>query len=308
MKIRILAVFLLALSLGAPSMTWAQGSGSLTVSISDNYGVLPGAVVRLFGKDGQAPQRAVADATGNARFSSLAAGEYTLRASLTGFADTVKAVTVGATEEKVELVMSLTRFSTTVTVTTANRREELLMDTAEPTTVIDQVQILDTGARNAKDLLSEQQGSGVQVNVGGGQGYVSLNGVSNKGRPGHDRRPPVSRPRRERQLQPRRPPHLRSRAGRSGQGRRLRPLWLRRHGRRHQLHHRPGQASRFQEPVQLLRRHLQRLPGRRQSHLPREQGRLRPHRRLPDVRRLRPEPRRVRASCRRPEDLHAPAA
>ncbi len=181
MKIRIPAAFLLAVSLGAPSTTWAQDSGSLTVSISDNYGVLPGTVVRLFSKDGQASQRAIADATGIARLSSLAAGEYTLRASLTGFADAVKAVTVGATEERVELVMSLTRFSTTVTVTTANRREELLMNTAEPTTVIDQVEILDTGARNAKDLLSEQAGTGVQVNVGGGQGYVSLNGVSNKG-------------------------------------------------------------------------------------------------------------------------------
>lgn len=46
---------------------------------------------------------------------------------------------MGDTEEKVDLVMSLTRFSTTVTVTTANRREELLLNTAEPTTVIETI-------------------------------------------------------------------------------------------------------------------------------------------------------------------------
>jgi outer membrane receptor for ferrienterochelin and colicins len=185
MKFRTLAAALATLVMGAVPPTRAaaaDGPGSLTVTIKDNYGVLPGTAVRLAGKDGQTTARATTDGTGVARFTSLAAGEYTIKASLTGFADAEKAgVMVGATEEKVELVMSLTRFSTTVTVTTANRREELLMNTAEPTTVIDQVQILDTGSRNAKDLLSEQQGSGVQVNVGGGQGYVSLNGVSNKG-------------------------------------------------------------------------------------------------------------------------------
>ncbi|MBX7186921.1 MAG: TonB-dependent receptor [Vicinamibacteria bacterium] len=185
MKIRAMAVVLAALTLGTAPTLWAapaDGSGSVTVTVKDNYGVLPGTVVRLVGKDGQAAGRANADASGTAKFTSLAAGEYTVKASLSGFADAEKAgITVGSSDVAVELVMSLTRFSTNITVTTANRREELLMNTAEPTTVIDQVQILDTGARNAKDLLSEQQGSGVQVNVGGGQGYVSLNGVSNKG-------------------------------------------------------------------------------------------------------------------------------
>lgn len=185
MKTRTLAAAMAALMIAAASAApsaAADGSGSVTVTIKDNYGVLPGTVVRLVGKDGQAAGRANADETGVARFTSLAAGDYTVKASLPGFADAEKAgITVGASEVAVELVMSLTRFSTNITVTTANRREELLMNTAEPTTVIDQVQILDTGARNAKDLLSEQQGSGVQVNVGGGQGYVSLNGVSNKG-------------------------------------------------------------------------------------------------------------------------------
>jgi outer membrane cobalamin receptor len=77
--------------------------------------------------------------------------------------------------------MSLTQFSTEVTVTTANRREQLLLDVAEPTTLIDEAQILDSGGRTAKDLLVQQAGSGVQVNAGGGQGHVSLNGIPNSG-------------------------------------------------------------------------------------------------------------------------------
>ncbi len=185
MKMRILAAALLAAAMGPVPALWAasaDGPGSIVVSITDNYGVLPGTVVRLVSSDGQTTRRAVTDGSGMARFTSLAEGEYTLRASLAGFADAERTgVAVGAVEEKLDLVLTLARFSTTVTVTTANRREELLMDTAEPTTLIDKAQILDTGARNAKDLLSEQAGSGVQVNVGGGQGYVSLNGVSNKG-------------------------------------------------------------------------------------------------------------------------------
>lgn len=185
MKTRVLAVLFTTLTLGAPGGLAAaspDGSGSLVVSVKDNYGALPGTTVRLMSKDGLSTVRANTDSTGVARFGSLAEGEYKLAATLTGFADAHKDnVAVGSGETRTELVMTLARFSTSVTVTTANRREELLMNTAEPTTVIDEAQILDTGARNAKDLLSEQAGSGVQVNVGGGQGYVSLNGISNKG-------------------------------------------------------------------------------------------------------------------------------
>lgn len=182
MKLRTLAAVLALITFGGATASWAQGSGSLAVSIKDNYGALPGTTVRLVDKDGRSTARAVTDGSGVARFSSVAAGEYTIKASLTGFADGEKGgVTVGNTEEKVELVLTLARFSTTITVTTANRREELLLNTAEPTTVIEKVDILDTGSRSAKDLLSEQAGSGVQVNVGGGQGYVSLNGISNRG-------------------------------------------------------------------------------------------------------------------------------
>jgi outer membrane receptor for ferrienterochelin and colicins len=175
---------LLAFSL-APALATAQqgeGGASITVTVKDGYGVLPGASVRVTHKESQATSRAVADASGGAAFSRLPAGSYAVRASLTGFADTEESVTLAAGEQKpVELLLTLAQFSTTITVTTANRREELLLKTAEPTAVIDEAQILDTGARSAKDLLAEQNGSGVQVQAGGGQGHVSLNGIPNSG-------------------------------------------------------------------------------------------------------------------------------
>jgi outer membrane cobalamin receptor len=162
---------------------WAQaGTASLTVVVKDNYGVVPGASVRLIQADNQESRRAVSDKAGAAQFAGLGAAEYTARASMTGFADTELAVTLAAGETKsVEMVLSLVQFSTTVTVTTANRRDQLLLEVAEPTTLIDEVQILDTGSRTAKDLLVQQAGNGIQVNAGGGQGYVSLNGIPNSG-------------------------------------------------------------------------------------------------------------------------------
>ena len=80
-----------------------------------------------------------------------------------------------------DITLSLPQFSTQVTVTTANRREQLLLDVADPSVLIDEGQIADTSARTAKDLLSEQTGAGIQVQAGGGQGHLSINGIPNSG-------------------------------------------------------------------------------------------------------------------------------
>ena len=87
----------------------------------------------------------------------------------------------GGRSKSLELVLEIAQPSTTVTIETANRRDQLLLDVAEPVTLIDEAQIQDTGARSAKDVLVEQGGSGIQVNAGGGQGYLSINGIPNKG-------------------------------------------------------------------------------------------------------------------------------
>jgi outer membrane receptor for ferrienterochelin and colicins len=180
----LFVVCAVAAGLGALPMQSAatESAGSLVVTVKDNAGVLRGATVYLIGDD-QATRAAGTDAAGTARFASLPNGTYQLRASLVGFADgVVSGVALAADENKaVEVVLSQVQFSTSVTVTTANRREELLLDVTEPTLLLDRSQLEDTGARTAKDVLVEQAGSGVQVAAGGGQGHISINGIPNSG-------------------------------------------------------------------------------------------------------------------------------
>jgi outer membrane cobalamin receptor len=185
MPMRLLASLLAALAV-LPAADVARGdepTASLTVTVKDNYGVLPGASVRLVDEATQERRSAPSDAHGRAAFTGLPAGTYTLRAAVAGFADfTQSGITLAPGEaRRLDAVLTLVQFSSSVTVTTANRREQLLLDVAEPTTLIDEAQILDTGGRTAKDLLIQEAGSGVQVNAGGGQGHVSINGIPNSG-------------------------------------------------------------------------------------------------------------------------------
>jgi outer membrane receptor for ferrienterochelin and colicins len=160
----------------------ADSTATLAVTVKDNAGVLPGATVYLVSADGKT-RSAGTDSSGTARFASVASGAYEVRASLVGFADeVVSGVSLASGEAKeLDATLSQVQFSTTVTVTTANRREELLLDVAEPTLLLDKAQLDDTGARTAKDVLVEQSGSGVQVAAGGGQGHISINGIPNSG-------------------------------------------------------------------------------------------------------------------------------
>jgi outer membrane cobalamin receptor len=178
----VLGAVLLAAGLGSAPVAAQDGTAGLAVTVKDNYGVIPGAAVRVASKSGGAARRGNTDSAGAIRIDGLAGGDYVVRASLAGFADVEQAVTLANGEQKaVELTLRQAQFSDTVTVTTANRREQLLLDVAEPTTLIDEAQILDTGARSAKDLLVQMAGSGVQVNAGGGQGHMSINGIPNSG-------------------------------------------------------------------------------------------------------------------------------
>jgi outer membrane receptor for ferrienterochelin and colicins len=173
---------LLAAALAFPAGAFAADA-ALSVTVRDNFGVIPRASVRATSAETGASHRAVTDDAGVARFPTLPSGTYEVRATFPGFADKAEpAVALGAGEAKsLELVLGVAQLSTSVTIETANRREQLLVDVAEPVTLIEKTQIDDTGARSAKDVLVEQNGSGVQVNAGGGQGYISINGIPNKG-------------------------------------------------------------------------------------------------------------------------------
>ncbi len=180
---RVIAGFAVPFLLAGLVGRAGAADGSLSVTVRDNYGVIPRAEVRATNPVTGAGGRAVTDDQGVARLAALPAGPYEVRAAFPGFADAVDAtVTLAEGEAKtLELLMGVAQLSTTLTIETANRREQLLLDVAEPVTLIEKTQIEDTGARSAKDVLVEQNGSGIQVNAGGGQGYVSINGIPNKG-------------------------------------------------------------------------------------------------------------------------------
>ncbi len=160
----------------------ADAGGPLSVAVRDGYGVVPHATVQVAAAGGPT-LRGTADDKGVATFSELAPGRYEVRAAYPGFAEALqKDVEVATgTPRALELVLRIAALSTSVTVETANRREQLLLDVAVPTTLIDEAQIRDSGARTAKDVLLEQGGAGIQVNAGGGQGHLSINGIPNKG-------------------------------------------------------------------------------------------------------------------------------
>lgn len=186
MRVRVLLLVCFVFSLaGATQAGQASGEvpGRVVVTVRDNWGVLPGAVVRLTTAGAVVGRTATADADGRAVFAEVRPGTYRARASMPGFVDSPEvSVEVAAGEERTaDLVLSLVQFSSEVTVSTASRREELLLNTADAVALIDRAQIDDAGARSAKDVLLDQAGQGIIVNQGGGQGHVSINGIPNSG-------------------------------------------------------------------------------------------------------------------------------
>ncbi len=175
------ATILLALSSATAGLA-ADDGAAVAVTVRNSRGALSGAAVRLIAADGTI-RRESSDAHGVARFSGLGAGTYTVTAELEGFADFEETgVAVAAGEQvTIDAFLVLAEFSSAITVRTPNRRQQLLLDVAEPTTLIDALDILDAGAQTAADVLSEQAGDGVVVQSGGGQGYVSINGIGNQG-------------------------------------------------------------------------------------------------------------------------------
>lgn len=179
----LVLIALVALVFGAGPAA-AQPGATLTVTVRDNAGIIPGAALTILpaGSEGPSAARATTNTEGVA-IVEVPAGTYELRVTFPGFADSVQTgvAVVPGERRALEIAMTLAQFSAQVLVTTANRREQLLLDVAEPTVLIDEAQIADTGARTAKDLLVEQTGAGLQVQAGGGQGHLSLNGIPNSG-------------------------------------------------------------------------------------------------------------------------------
>lgn len=102
----------------------AQSLNGMTVSgqIHDESGsVVPGVVVQLTASEPGASRTTVADAQGRYMFDRVPPGQYQLRAVLAGFSSEVARLTIaGGGLRTVDLVLKISGFSETVTVTRAD--------------------------------------------------------------------------------------------------------------------------------------------------------------------------------------------
>ncbi len=89
---------------------------SLSGTVRDTTGVVPGATVVL-SAGGKQLSTATTDNVGAYRFNSLSAGSYELAFVMRGFETAVRNVTLGADAPAVDVVLSVGRVSTTLTVT-----------------------------------------------------------------------------------------------------------------------------------------------------------------------------------------------
>jgi iron complex outermembrane receptor protein len=159
-------VFLLvAAALCFPAESRAQQM-SLTGTVSDISGVVPGATVVL-SSGGNQVSMATTDQAGVFRFTGLAAGSYELSVMMRGFETAVRNISLGPNTSPVDVVLSVGRVSTTLTVTasagraTATRLPVANDDVPAQVSSIPQELIRQQGVNSVAEAL--RNASGVQA-------------------------------------------------------------------------------------------------------------------------------------------------
>ena len=139
---------------------------SLSGTVRDNTGVIPGATVVL-SAGGKQISSVTTDESGNYRFTGLSAGTVELEFSMRGFETLVRNITLTADTPAVDVVMAVGRVSTTLTVTasggraTATRLPVSNADVPAQVTSIPQELIQQQGINTVGDSL--RNASGVQA-------------------------------------------------------------------------------------------------------------------------------------------------
>ena len=105
----------------APWAAEAQGPFALSGSVRDTSGVVPGATV-VISASGTEISTTTTDGAGAYRFEDLPPGGYQLAYTMRGFETVVRNVVVGTNTPSVDVVLSVGRVSTTLTVTAAAGR------------------------------------------------------------------------------------------------------------------------------------------------------------------------------------------
>lgn len=161
-----------------PNAARTQALSSLKGHIvDDRRSVIHEAQVRLSNTLNGEVVSTRSDAQGRYEFNHLRAGSYRLQVSQTGFADFVsEAFALSDVTQTRDITLLVAAVRDQVIVSAA-RREELVRESAVPTTLIERQEIEDSATQTLEQLLIEQAGSGVYVSRSFGLGFPTINGI-----------------------------------------------------------------------------------------------------------------------------------
>ena len=168
--IALLAVLAL---FGAPALVAQEVTGSIEGTVRDNNdAVLPGATVQAKGPVGSV--LAVSDGAGEFRFPRLPSGEYTVTASLDGFATAEGTVdlTVGRTAD-LEFTLSPSAIAETITVTGESVAIDLTSAATNTNISRERIDLIPRG-RDFTDVVAQAAGASDESQAGG----ISIDGSS----------------------------------------------------------------------------------------------------------------------------------
>src|SRR5262245_48787010 len=159
--------FVLLFTLIAPLVP-AQSSIQLSGRVTDpNNAGVSGAAVTLIARDNHFRTTVMTNGDGSYRFERVAAGDYLIEAHATGFAKTVKAVSVKPDGEKLDIALDVDGINDNVIVTAAGTAQSV-DEVSKAVTVIDSQQI---ELRNEYSILETiRVAPGLRVTQQGGPG------------------------------------------------------------------------------------------------------------------------------------------
>src|SRR5215204_4365923 len=166
---------LLAIALFAWPAAAQEQRGSIEGVVKDASGaVLPGVTVTVQNASGLKLD-ATSDGEGNYRFPSLAPGNYTVSANLTGFrAGKVESVIVAlGTAKKVDFALGLASVAETVQVTAESPQIDVKQSSRQTNIRAEQVELLPHG-RDFTSLVTQAPGANNESKLGG----ISIDGAS----------------------------------------------------------------------------------------------------------------------------------
>lgn len=155
MRIKLVAMWLLALCLGLPA--FAQTFGDISGEVRDSSGALvPGATVTLINVDTNATRNAVSNEAGVYSFPSLRPGNYRLRAEKQGFKATTRTDILLQVQQSIRLDLEMQVGTVSETVEVSASSQMLSTENATVGTVIENKRIVELplNGRNYLQLVS----------------------------------------------------------------------------------------------------------------------------------------------------------